>query len=492
MKTILSLVGALLVIGAAVFLVSNRTGGSPLSPSSQALVLCEEGTADMNAFRLNEARDKLQASLELDPNLAEASISLAFTFARLGRSDEFRVALARADSLVGNIPDADRRMMLQLQLSGARPSRFFASRDSLLDRLGVEKPDNIHVLVAQAENSRSEEEREKAWQKVIEVNPNFANGYNMLGYLELSRGNYEKAAEHMQKYAFLAPDLANPHDSLGDVYFAQGRYEEAEAEYVASVTMQPDFYASLINLGRTFLARGQIAQGLDILEKVRQEIAGSTLEQRVDLEIVQTLIFYDLNDKIADLTSRYVVKWPEDGNAAFFRAMRLAHLGKLAESQAVMDSSLTMWRLGEGYLESGDYREHIDRAGKRYQGLIADLADSPATRVRQWAGVVALSAKAPLHEQWYERWRLGEALLDNGQPALALEQITPLLEINPRLINPLLLAVKSYLALGDAEVSRQALEQAKWALGKADPDFPPVLKLRELEARVAELEKRGA
>lgn len=49
----------------------------------------------------------------------------------------------------------------------------------------------------------------------------------MLGYLELSRGNYELAIEHMQKYAFLAPDLANPHDSLGEVYLAIGRYEDA-------------------------------------------------------------------------------------------------------------------------------------------------------------------------------------------------------------------------------------------------------------------------
>lgn len=489
MKAIITVAAAVLVIGAAVFLISNQTGGSPLSPSSQALQLCKEGTADLNAYRLNEARKKLEASLELDPNLAEASIPLAFTIARLGRTDEFRAALARADSLVSNITDDDRRMMLQLQLTSAHRSRYFAIRDSLLERLTVEKPNNIHVLVAQAEQSSGDEEREKAWQKVLEIDPNYANGYNMLGYLELNRGNYEKAAEHMQKYAFLAPDLANPHDSLGDVYFAQGRYEEAEAEYVASVTMQPDFYASLINLGRTFLARGQIAQGLDILEKVRAEIAGSTLEQRVDLEILQTLIFYDLNDKIADLTARYVVKWPEDGNAAFFRAMRLANMGKLAASQAVMDSSLTMWRLSEGYKNGEEYRQNIERAGKRYQALVADLADSPATRVRQWAGVVAMADEKPLHEQWYERWRLGEALLDNGQPVPALEQIAPVLEINPRLINPLLLAVKANLALKNPELARQALEQAKWALSKADPDFPPVLKVRELEAQVAELEK---
>ena len=178
----------------------------------------------------------------------------------------------------------------------------------------------------------------------------------MLGYMELHRGNYEKAIEHMQKYAFLAPDLANVHDSLGDVYFAQGRYEEAEAEYVESIKMQPDFYVSLINLGRTYLARGQIYKGVDILEKVRTEVSGSKLEQKVDTEILETLIYFEVDDKLSELITRFVVKWPEDGSSAFYRAMRLAHMDQLPESQAVMDSALTMWRVSDNYKDNEEYR----------------------------------------------------------------------------------------------------------------------------------------
>ena len=493
MKAFISVLILVLVIAAAAFLITGKTGGSPFSESSQAVSLCEEGTADLNAFRLNAARDKLIACLELDPNLAEASISLAFTYARLGRTDEFEKTVARADSLVSNILDDDRRMMAQLRLSStygkSYKSKFTSIRDSLITRLQVEKPNNIHVLVAlTAGLSGSPEKMERAWRRVLEADPNYAVTYNMLGYLELKRGNYEQAIEHMQKYAFLSPDLANPYDSLGDVYYAQGRYEEAEAAYVESVTMQPDFYVSLINLGRTYLARGQVKKGLGILEKVRTEVSGSNLEKKVDQEILHTLVQFDIEEELGKIAQRYIVKWPKDTSTALFRAMSLAYSNKLPESQAVMDSALTVWRLSEPYKNFPQYREFMEQSGKRYHALVSDLVDPPQTRVRHWAGLVAMNTDQALHEQWYDRWKLGEALLANNQPDLALGQILPILEMNQRLISPLLLAVRINLAQNNPAGARGALEQTKWALSKADKDFPPFATVKELEKEVSELE----
>ena len=201
-----------------------------------------------------------------------------------------------------------------------------------------------------------------------------------------------------------------------------------------------------------------------------------------------TLVTYSLDEMLGEMSSKFIAKWPEDGNAAFFRAMRLAHTNRLPEGQAVMDSALTSWRVSESYKNSAKQRQMIDKAGKRYQALVSDLVDPASTRVRHWASLVAMKSDEPLHEQWYDRWRLGEALLDNNQPALAMDQIAPMLDMNPRLINVLLLTVEIKLAEKDPKAARGALEQAKWALSKADKDFPPLLKANELEAKVAELE----
>jgi tetratricopeptide (TPR) repeat protein len=485
LKALYTIIIVALIVGAAGLIYSGRTGGSPVSDSAQAIRLCEEGTADFHAFRLNDAVKKLTTCLELDPNLAEASISLTNSYGRLGRIPEYMASLARSDSLVAQIVDDDRRMMAQLQLSKHGHSKFKAIGDSLIKRLAVEKPENVVVLEAMATRAQTDDEKEKAWRRLLKVDPNYAVAYNMLGYLELARGNFEESEEFLQKYAFLSPGLANPHDSLGDLYSAQGRYEEAEAAYAKSITIQPDFYASMINLGKTFLARGQIDKGTSILEKIRSEIAGSKLELEVDVQILMTMMLYGLEEELATAAPAFYTKWPENGDAVFFRAMALAHMGNYAGSEAVMDSALTKWRASESYRS---HPKGIDMAGKRYRALVSDLADSPSTRIRHWASLVTMGEDEPMYEQWYRRWRLARALLDDGKPEKALEQVIPVLETNPRQINPLLLAVEAEIALGRAEEARQIVDQAKFALAKADADFPPLIRVQELEKRVQELE----
>jgi tetratricopeptide (TPR) repeat protein len=485
---IVGLVTALVLIAAGVVLTGGEGGNIAVSADPEARLLCEEGTADANAFRLTDAVDKLTRALELDPALAEASIARAMALARLGRADEYKTELSRADSLTRLIGDDQRRMLAELRLSMFLKSQAFAARDSLLERLSHELPRNVHVLEAQATRTAREgtfEEQEQAWLRILDVDPNYANSYNMLGYLELRRGNYDKAIEYMKKYAFLAPDLANPHDSLGEVLMAMGRYEEAEAEFRSSVAMQPDFYHSWINLGRTYLARGQIATGRDILDKVRGLVKGTEIEKRVDREMVSTYVVTDLVDELNRVTAEFVTRYPEDGVAGFYRAMRLVYMDRVQEGQAVMDSCLAAWRSSESYGKLDESRLSIDYTDRQFDALVADVADDPATSARLWRRVVDLvQDERPMHETWFDRYRLGSALQRDGRPDEALAAIEPVLEANPRTLPALVVAVRCLLDQGKIPEARSALDQLKWAVSKADEDYPVRAEAAELEAAV--------
>ena len=345
------------------------------------------------------------------------------------------------------------------------------------------------MLVAQANETMRErdlEAQEQAWLRILDIEPNYANSYNMLGYLELNRANYDKAIEYMQKYAFLAPDLANPHDSLGEVLMTIGRYEEAEREFRAAVKMQPDFYHSWINLGRTYLARGQIRTGQDILEKVRGLVAGSELEKIVDREMVGTYLVNGLVDELARVTAEFVARYPEDPTSGFYRAMHLAYQGEVQRGQAVMDSCLAEWRGEEYYGKSVDSRQSIDYADRQFDALVADIADDPATAARLWRRVVDLiDGQRPYHETWFDRYRLASALEASGRPAEALAEIEPILDANPRAINVLVLATKCYLDLGRTAEARRAVDQLAWSVAKADEDFPARTTAAQLELSVA-------
>jgi len=483
---------AMLLIGAGYLLTNSQSADEDVSTSSEAMALCEAGTADFLAFRLRAAVDKLERALELDPLLAEASISRAFAFGRLGETDNFKLEMARADSLTGLIVDDQRRMLSELRLASLPDTRFYGMKDSLLTRLEFELPDNLFVLEARAMVATREgdsEEQERRWKDILEVDPNYATSYNMLGYLELNRGNYEQSIEYMQKYAFLAADQANPHDSLGEVLMVLGRYEEAEEAFRRSVQMQPDFYHSLINLGKSYLARGRMHDGLDILEKVRTEVEGSELAKRIDREIIGMFLMADFQSELDRATAEFIGRYPEDGTSCFYRGIRLAYRHDFDAASAVMDSCLLKWRAKDSYRYSSQQSGFVEIAAKTFDAILAEAAGEPDTAVRMWRNVLTLMVdKRAIHEQWYERYRLAANLYESGQPADALAEITPILAVNPRLFNVLELAVSCYLETGQVESARQALSQLQWCVERSDSDFPARAEATRLAALVAEAE----
>ena len=487
---ITGLVVALVLIGLGFFLSGSRNGAQ-ISHSPEAVRLCEEGTQDLNAFRWPLAATKLGQCLELDPTLAEASISRTFAFARMGEKKKFKTEMDRADSLTASIKEDRRRMLAQLRLSGLSSSRFFTLRDSLLTRLQTEMPRNIFVLEALAGNaarSGNADEIEAAWQRILDVDPNYASSYNNLGYMELNRGNYEKAIEYMQKYAFLAPDLANPHDSLGEVLMVLGRYEEAEKEFRTSVRMQPDFYHSLINLGRTYIARGQLKTGLEILESVRGLVAGSDIEVKVDHTIVSTYLVAGLDEELDRMTASYIQRYPEDDSSALYRGMRLALEGQVEQGRAVMDSSLAVWRQKKEYADHPEAKRTIDSAAYQFTALLADVVKDHEKAAENWGlAVASFGPSTPIHEQWYPRYRWALALQACNRSQEALDVIDPILNVNPRVINLLVLKVECHLALGQADQARKTLQQLEWSLSKSDPDFPARAQAEDLARQLAAL-----
>ena len=494
MKWIFWILAIALVLIGLDFVLGDNQKKQPMSDSTPACSLYGEGIQDLFAFRLWPSIAKFDRALELDPSFAEAGIALAVAYSRLGRQEEFKIALAHADSLTELISDPRRRMLAQIRINRNPATASHSFRDSLIKRLNVEEPENIFVLEAQAAEAEVEndmDEAEKVWRRILEIDPNYAASYNMLGYLELRRGNYDQAIEHMQKYAFLSPGMANPHDSLGDVLRILGRYEEAEQEYKLALKIQPDFFHSLINLGRVYLSRGQLEVGLGIMEKVRAEVAGSDVEGEIDREIIHTYWDAGIYEELAPALERYINQAPDSGRSVLYRAIRLAQRDKLDQGRAVMDSLLTQRRTGESYKDSPRTRLQTENTSLTFEAIVADLIGTPAERVEAWQKLVSLvGERIPFHDQWPARQRLAQALFDAGRPEASLGILEPMLKVNPNLINPLALAVECSLALERPDIARSFFDQLKWSLVRADEELPAKKKASELEARVIALEER--
>jgi len=219
---------------------------------------------------------------------------------------------------------------------------------------------------------------------------------------------------------------------------------------------------------------------------VRTLIAGSEIEKEVDQQMVDTYVVYDLVDELDRVTANYISRYPDDDRSCVYRAMRLTYLDQVSEGQAVMDSCLAAWRSKDYYAKNEKARFNIDFLDRKFDALVADVADDPATAVRAWRRVVDMGeGELVFRHRWFDFYRLAAALHGSGKPDAALAELEPILAMNPRVINALVLATKCYIDLGRADDARSTHEQLTWSVAHADPDFPARAEAEELAQRVS-------
>jgi len=90
----------------------------------------------------------------------------------------------------------------------------------------------------------------------LEYSPKFTEAWVNLGYVEMKRGNYDRAKHDFKKARSLNPDLPAPHHALGVLADAKNEQKDAEGFYRAALKVDPGFVPSRVNLARRLFRRG--------------------------------------------------------------------------------------------------------------------------------------------------------------------------------------------------------------------------------------------
>lgn len=80
-----------------------------------------------------------------------------------------------------------------------------------------------------------------AAEKVVQLNPQFADAYNQLAYTYLRVDNRERSQWAIDRYSELTPGDANQFDSRGDLHAYVGEAEKAKAQYRRALQINPSF-----------------------------------------------------------------------------------------------------------------------------------------------------------------------------------------------------------------------------------------------------------
>ena len=93
----------------------------------------------------------------------------------------------------------------------------------------------------------------------IELDPLYAEAYNLLAYCYINMDEKAKAIEAVQKYAELKPNEINSYDSMADIYAKCGMFDKAIELYHKVLNIQPDFADTRNKLGNLYLFLGELS-----------------------------------------------------------------------------------------------------------------------------------------------------------------------------------------------------------------------------------------
>jgi Tfp pilus assembly protein PilF len=281
-KTWLLVVAVIAVLAGAGWWAARPPAEPWSSDDREAIAAFTEGMELKDKVYVLESVERFREALEHDPEFVAARLMLASSLATLGQKEAAKEESERAlkadpSKLIG-------QELVMWEIAKLNAEKRGDEVPAALERFAKQYPEDEYIsrMLAAHYAHRGEGELAVEWyQKTLRLAPNDGLSYNMLGYIEMSRGNFAAAEANLRRYAFIAPDQANPHDSLGELYTLIGRWDDAERELRQALEINPRFVAAYEHLARLAALRGDaeaaeryVVQAVDVGEMSDGDVAG--------------------------------------------------------------------------------------------------------------------------------------------------------------------------------------------------------------------------
>jgi tetratricopeptide (TPR) repeat protein len=238
------------------------TGMHISTKSPQAHAFFEKGMAKMEMLHTQDALENFRNSVKADPQFALGHIILMlFTQDPSEKVSELEKALAtRANA------SAEEKLVIDW-LANQAQSHWIPAIQAMNEALEKHPQDkHLHwlagwwLLVDHNQSQRAV----ALFERVMQIDPKFADAYNEAAYCYARMGNFDKAFADIKRYSELVPNEPNPQDSFAEISRMAGRFEDALTHYRMSLKIDSTFIESQLGLGDTYALMGQE-------ERARQE-----------------------------------------------------------------------------------------------------------------------------------------------------------------------------------------------------------------------------
>jgi len=306
-------------------------------------------------LRAQESIQFFERAIAEDSNFALAYIYLSQ--ARAG-TKEFFENLNRAVVLVDKVSEGERLWILGFE---AGVNGFAMKQREYWQKLvaAYPKDERAHTLLGnQYFGQQDYAQAIEQYTKAIEINPDFSQPYNQLGYAHRFLVNYSEAEKAFKKYIQLIPDDPNPYDSYAELLMKMGRYDASIESYQKALAVDPNFVASHIGVATNLNFKGDHQEAREQLRKL-YDIARSDNERRA-AHFATTISYVDegnMDKALEELNKQYAIA--QTNNDAPAMAGDLVAMGNILFENGKLDEALTKFSDAVKVIEKSNLSEEV-------------------------------------------------------------------------------------------------------------------------------------
>ncbi|MEO7136085.1 MAG: tetratricopeptide repeat protein [Gemmatimonadales bacterium] len=412
-----------------------------------------KGRALAENLRGHDSRQFLGQAVSRDPKFALAHYSLALS---APTAKDFFEHLKQAAALSDNATEGEHLMILGLQAGANADPK--AQRD-YYQRLVAAYPrdERAHFLLGGAYFGQQDMPKAiQEYRRAVEVAPDFAPAYNLLGYAERQVGAYGEAERAFKKYIELIPDDPNPYDSYAELLMKTGRFDASIGMYRKALAADRNFVPSHIGIATNLMLQGKHDAARAETWKVHQaarndgDRRGALFtaaviyadEGKFDQALAELQKEYAVAEKINDAAamSADVVAMgdvlleagkPEEARKRYLQAVELVQQSDLSEEVKQNNLLAHHYNLGRVASRAADLAGARQHATTYMNGATARKNDPQIKQAHELMGTIALAEKnfdqaiAELskgnQQDAYTLYRLAWAYQEKGDAARASE-----------------------------------------------------------------------
>jgi len=214
------------------------------------------GEALRQLGRPEEALDAYRKALEISGGDGELTLTVALLHLELGRLDEARAGIARAQSRGLEVDRALRRLGLAL----ARAGRLGEATAILRPLAATEDPPAMNALALIFAESGRRDAATAILRRVLEIDPTNAEAHEHLGLVHLRERRWDAAAAASRRALELDDRRVDAWNNLGVALYYQGQRSVALDAWERAVKLDPRQYDTLYNLGTRAVEMGRREQ----------------------------------------------------------------------------------------------------------------------------------------------------------------------------------------------------------------------------------------